>query len=631
MRHVAYLASQYVWIVIVGVALIIPFLIPSKTSGGPFKSRSQAWDPAAKPGLFVHLSDIHVNYKVLRHNELFEMALGLIQNNLSKPFIALTGDIADNFPKETSPRYGTPQKEDMEIYLGLLKNYSVENLVENAGNHDMFAVLSFTSDESYFAKHKEWTEDEFRVSVVNRTIGEERVYFIVANPYEFPTPHPPLLFWVKPSRRFLDLMEDALESIDEDAHVIILVHYPFDMWKFEGRSRNGRSFKDIIKSGRATLLLAGHMHPDYPWYLHHDGGMEIVGTDLMTHHRFGVVTMDNGRIAYHSVDVLNPDLVFVTNPVNKSGLGPRQVFNEPGELRVMAFTQTEPSFTATVDDTNVPIKCELSDTHYLCTGDISFVEYGFHKFVLNGISSREFEFFVGNETETFTESIYEYGYTEPFLPVLCVVMLFILFLVIPFPISRNYSDVYRKWLLEEDITNNSHWLVTILAGFCTVKMRILSLPLFYQISLMIGGLLPFFCPLILTVVEGHLGGVWLYGHVCDGTNVYYFWGLKMTLIYAGTIFLPLITLYSGLSLDPHWTLIIDLLPCIASIGYNFETTLHYCNESAGPFLSIASPAFVLVPLYFYVTAIVLFVRKRHGYESNIPSIALLGERRASDF
>ena len=625
MRHCAYLLSQYAWILIYGVFVLIPFFIPYRASGGPFRSETREWSAATKPGLFVHLTDIHVNHKVVEHNALFEKALSIVQRNLSMPFIALTGDIADNFPKEKMPRYGTPQKEDMEIYMRMLSEWGVESIAENAGNHDLFGVLSFTSEASYFAKHREWTEDELKVSVVNRTIGGERVFFIVANPFEYPTPHPPLLYWVKTSEKFLNLMEDAFEEIgDDSAHVIVLCHYPYDMFKYEGKSRAGRSFKDMIKSGRVTLSLNGHMHPEQPVFLHHGDGMEVIGTDLMTHHRFGVVTMDNGRIAYHNVDVNDPELVFVTSPVDRTHLGPHQVFNEPGALRIMAFTSEEPKFTATVDGVDVQVQCEKEESYYLCSGDISQVGSGVHSLVLSGSAARSFEFLVANESDAFTESVYSEAYVEHYAPVLGVVMFFILLLVVPFHISRNYEQKYWSWLMEDDITNVSHWWLTVLGGFFAIKMRLNRLPLFDRISLVVGGLLPLFCPMIITVVEGHVGGVWLYGHVCAGKNYFYEWGLILTLVYSSAVFLPIVTLFSGLAVGQHWTLLIDLIPPLASIGYNFVTTLRFCNESAGLGLSVLSPGFVLVPLFFYVNAIILFFQRRKK-QSLIPSVALLGE------
>ena len=110
------------------------------------------------PLLFTHISDIHIsNFKAINeYRTLFRTVKKLGAN-----FHLFTGDLVDNYEKQTFPKVGKQMLKDYKNYKELIENelYN-ETILDVAGNHDMFGVLSpFDYDCGYLNISKIFTRN----------------------------------------------------------------------------------------------------------------------------------------------------------------------------------------------------------------------------------------------------------------------------------------------------------------------------------------------------------------------------------------------------------------------------------------------------------------------------------------
>jgi 3',5'-cyclic AMP phosphodiesterase CpdA len=609
MRWGAYLASQYLWLLLVLVCCAIPWVFPYSNLSEPIRSdvSSSPFDPSLSPGLFVHFTDIHLNHITPERTAFFTSALDLVQQ-MHNPLTLFTGDLADNFDRRSMPQHGVQQREDFEIYLRLLRAREGLRFIDVAGNHDFFSVFSFDSTESFYARHKNWTHDRMLVSVEKAVIGGQPFSFILANAFDFPAPHPPLQAWGKASRQFLDLLEDAIDGLAPGSIAIFCAHYPFNFWKLHKESKKGRTLEQILTDGRIQLYLTGHTHPARPFRQHHKGLMEIIGADFLSHHKIGVVTVDNGRIAYHDVDLTHPQLTFVTNPIQITELFNGQVFNElDTPLRVISFQERQPNITVT-GDIHGHLKCEKMPGFWLCSMPLE-ISSGDYSIKFEGDLIQQFDFLISNVSRSYFESVYFFSYTTQLYVSLGALFFLQLLIIAPFPIAASVQNLYFTWLTENGVSERSFWLFSLGFGFLGVRMRIAQLPRMMRFSLLLCVVAVLCCPLIITRTEGHLGAIWIFGHICDGGSSFYVFSGVLVLFYQLVIIMPLIILYSALGAPWHKMLFVDLGFAIVSIGGVLGLDIKYVAESAEVSLAIVAPLMSLVPMWLYGLA-AWFLRKR---------------------
>jgi hypothetical protein len=513
---------------------------------------------------------------------------------MNNPVTIVTGDLANNFARELIPQYGTQFREDFDIYLKMTK----DRLLKVGGNHDFFGVYAFDSEESVYARHKKWTEDEMLLSIEKVEIGGEMFSLILGNAVHFPAPHPPLQAWVRATVRFLNLLEDALDRADPNSTIVFCAHFPFNYWKLHKQSKKGRTIEEILTDGRVKLFLTGHVHPAEPVFLHHGAMMEVLGADLKGHRKMGVLTVDNGRIGYHSVKVEEPSLVFVTNPVDKNHLFLGQVFNEANtSLRLIAFTEEAPDVRVN-GSVQGRLSCSRTPAFWLCSCPLGLPP-GDHSVQFHGDFNSTLDFIIANKTRPLLERVYFGSYVKQIY--ISIIALFVLLLVISTPchFSGTTEKRYLAWIADKPEADRSFWLFSFVLGFISARMRIAQLPRVMQWSLFLLVFAPLCCPLVITSIEGHIGGIWIFGHICGGHADFYVAGGLLVLFYQVVILLPLVVVYSAIGAPRHSVQFVDLGFGICAIAGLIVLDLKYPGEATGPARAAIAPLMSLAPTWLY--------------------------------
>ena len=339
----AYYISQYFWLLYFIIPIIITFIFPMKTAKVTILSSANQFDTSKDPIIFAHLSDTHISYINKKSVDSFQNAISLIKS-YSPEFIVLTGDIVDNYDSTSFPRYGDQIEENWKIYQREISIISDIPIIETGGNHDMFGIKDVLSKKNFiidysraFNRSNTLNEDDF--SVHSFVVGKSKTNVIVVNPCEFPSPHPPLLFFMTYSTKILDMLSSCIRK--NPSKSIVISHYPIGTMHSK-RSSAGFKFADIIGSKESVLAyLTGHTHPKSPDILHHGkGGIEIIGPASFQRSKFGLVSIDNDAISWSEIDINNPPNGIISYPIPKEQISPNTIFDdfEKSEIRVVVFS-----------------------------------------------------------------------------------------------------------------------------------------------------------------------------------------------------------------------------------------------------------------------------------------------------
>ena len=223
-RSIPYLFSQYAWVAILLFFACIPFMMPHKNSTGPILSNTNydSFNSSQIPVVFTHLSDIHINHMEPDKSFYFDQAISLINRRLKPDFNVITGDFAHNFPNNGIIAYSKQQHQDIEIYEKLSQRLRDNSpIIENDGNHDAFAIYNYNTKRNQAKMYKNKTLEEYRISIHSFDINGKNYTFIALNPFSFPSPHSPFLFYAHPPTEFYDLLEDTINQIPEKNEIII--------------------------------------------------------------------------------------------------------------------------------------------------------------------------------------------------------------------------------------------------------------------------------------------------------------------------------------------------------------------------------------------------------------------------
>ena len=103
------------------------------------KSNKEEWNATSDPLIFTHISDIHISsFQKKNYENLFKEA-----KKLNASFHLLTGDLGDNYNKKYFPKVGKQNYKDWRLYQNLLMDeFYNETVIDVAGNHDFFGVIS---------------------------------------------------------------------------------------------------------------------------------------------------------------------------------------------------------------------------------------------------------------------------------------------------------------------------------------------------------------------------------------------------------------------------------------------------------------------------------------------------------
>ena len=291
----SFVLIRYSWlgflIILLGICyLLLP--IPHLPPVSPIEISD--WNFKSIPSVICHLTDIHVAGGSIDSIDRTIETFSLI-SKFHPDFIIITGDIADNCENGNRPRYCDQKEVDYLMYRQLIQNYlpNFTNLIEIAGNHDVFGVYNFSSSSHYFQKNVFTIYDNSsNYALSQRKIGN--ITFILMNPYNFPSAHPAFVFWGHPSVHFMDKLESMLADLPSSETIILLAHYPISMF-IHAKTSSGKTIQELVSDPKISFILTGHTHRYTP--LLHQGVLEVIGKSTPG---FGLLVNDNGRFSYHS-------------------------------------------------------------------------------------------------------------------------------------------------------------------------------------------------------------------------------------------------------------------------------------------------------------------------------------------
>ena len=241
------------------------------------KSPSHPWNSKEVPRIFTHVTDIHIS-KSEPFKVVYTRLLVQTMKFYNPDFHLVSGDMVDNYGKKNWPKIGRQIKEDWELFKTIIEEeLDGQPILDVAGNHDMWGVISPLSDTNLFLdysytlkRENTLSDDEFYCKKVIR----DNITFVLINNFKFPTIHPPYIYWAHPSREMLDRYESVIATA---GNCTVVMHYPTDHnWWI--RSSKGHTFEEIMQFTNIEHIFSGHFHPVDPIILHHkQGGVEYVG------------------------------------------------------------------------------------------------------------------------------------------------------------------------------------------------------------------------------------------------------------------------------------------------------------------------------------------------------------------
>lgn len=523
-RGFPFFLSQYLWIAIFFIFLLIGVLVSPYQKIKPIKSKSSLNTKNIPPVLIMHLTDIHLNsYQHIRAQTFERALLYATKNNISK--LINSGDLVDNKKKELS--YGVQSKTDYPHYSSVLNKFmnknklgkedtnpeffSQDSVIDIPGNHDEYGVPSYNSEvhrvldfSSYFQYLSKSEKNSERINLstfwASRIDITDNIELISLNPFRHPTPHAKLGFWNHPTTSILDDIEKVLSNSKktksskekEGRSLFVQCHFPIRLMITNHKtSQTKLTLTELLEKFSVDLFLSGHLHPKKASLLHTDNGLlEVVGSDLKGHLGVGIISVDKGnQIFYHSENFNEIDSknlngmpnVIVLSPVPIEQLSSSSVFNSRDiEIRVIVFTNSkEVKLKANIIKSGKIIFNEdlsfdsfLNGNQALYVKKLTVPENGQYTFQLKSdtfplkISSKtdsyEFDFFIGDEVKIKKELIYCF----PNLVTTCFAgfVIFVVFNVfVTFPYHFDFSvnhGLNSDNLVDEKSGSESHFLST---------------------------------------------------------------------------------------------------------------------------------------------------------------------------
>jgi hypothetical protein len=225
------------------------------------------------------------------------------------------------------------------------------------------------------------------------------------------------------------------------------------------------------------------------------------------------------------------------------------------------------------------------------------------------------EFTIANFTLPFREDVYTLSYTEQEYATVATLFLIQLIITIPFPIGQALWQRYLDWLSEGSSGGWQYWVFSIFLGFLAVRMRIETLPKLMRWSLLVFTIAPLCIPVVITSVEGHIGGVWLFGHICGGKLNYYIFTPLFVALYQIVVLMPMIVIYAAIAAERHRVQFVDVAFAVFSLGGLIALDMKYPAESAGPARALGAPLVSLAPMWLWGLAAYEIWRKWPRSES----------------
>lgn len=615
------------------------------------------WNSSLAPNIFTHDTDVHIN--VLNEGTKTAFRTNLLTADIYHPQIHfLTGDLSDNYKIIDDPRYSEQVESEWQGYYEVLNttNYTYE-IIECAGNHDMTDISSKNSKNFYLLEYtKTYYKNELDndlkkypfsdIFVINEN-GEKYGGhpIVVLNPFRFPTGHANILFYPEPQISFLDKLEEVI-FYHNLTHMIVICHFPPDMWR-KIKSTNGkRTIRDIMASKDIDIILTGHTHPSYPKIRHHGqqtGILEITGVGGMEHDIIGLLTEDNNRFVYHPIHVKNPPKAIITHPVPSNQTNYHTAYAEEGtEIRVLyPGPNANIKVTGDCECEKMEMKMKVNEDFYLYSCPLKITTFDMknvYQINFEGDFIDSLDFVYGNTTFEVRKETERNSPHNIYCEIYFTLALFIIFQVILFPFSKKMLSFPKleRWIEGKVIKNevscsSTFWniLVTFFFGFLAVRTRILNTPFYVRFTLYLAATWPIALPLTLMYVGDVLGFIFSYGYVAKN-YVYSTQGPSYTLLFFKYYIAPFMIIISAISTKKFWhfAMFFDVCMGLAILAYGFYYVVYITLPSnVGFVLNWISFAFTWIPLIL-LTVVIIWLVKMYKHKddpnhqfSTVPLIA----------
>jgi hypothetical protein len=610
-----YFASQVCWLLIILFICLIGVVIPPSQSVEVIRSAESGLpsNSPSDPLILSHLADIHISHDDSDNVRLFQRALGQ-SVRYGATIVFTTGDLANNWKGLFSELgFGDQVEQDFKAYndsTSLLPRNVV--YLDAAGNHAEYGVPSRDTDthnlHKYRHSHNQTTNFQ---TLWASTFPIGNFSFLILNPFLYPRPHAKLGFWIRPTSEILDRIESELLT-PFTGYRIILTHFPIRCWFDDVKSTNGKSIRDLIKESQALLVLTGHLHPSEAWIQHFGGVIEFVGTDLVWHETFALITVDNGRAAYHRFRVDDPPLALLTFPIAKEQLSNSVDFRmQTSEIRAIVFTNETLEIKVSGAVSGVLNKTRQLRTGWLYTLPFTLPN-GEHHLTFSGDWDHEVDFVIGDSVQLGREKIYGYP-NFVYTAIIGGFVIWCIEAIIVFPVGQiSITKRVEAWIHEG--IGGPFWVFAILLGFLSVRHRICGLPLCIRIFLIVLVIWPIALPIAGMAVGDNHGFVWSYGYVLGSARFFDAWGTLFGAFYIVLILLPLLFLASGLTVKPVFGVDIAF-GCLGGLMMVVGAAV-LLYQAVGTIGTVFSPAYVILPLILIISLIVWNRRRKDLQDSD---------------
>lgn len=630
----AYYISQYFWMLYIIGPLLITFLFQFKTDKIVIFSSTEHYNSSKDPVVFAHLTDIHINRLTPASVESFQHTVSLLKM-YHPDFVVISGDITDNYEPPSNPRYGDEIEENWQIYQREISNISDIPIVEVAGNHDQFGVKGVFSHKNFIMNYSRTynvnnTKSESDYAVRSYTVGRSNTTIIGINPFEFPTGHPPLLFFMKYSQQVLDQLSIEIEKNDKS---FIISHYPVGTIHSESSSQ-GYKFQEIFgRNKKVTAYLTGHTHPKTPQIFHHGKGiLEIIGPSNYYASKFGLVTIDNDFISWSTIDLTNPVNGVISYPVPKAQISMQTIFNDftNTEIRVVMFSNRHDhqiEFNITNEEkTKQVFNGKLNYNREIVEGKQVLYTFpmkdciktaGTYEMTFSGDFNGSIEFFVGDMIVTGNEVMPTLSNTRNFLFVTFPVF-FLILLIITFvsPCGEEQTSMFETvedWI-ETSYGDSDHWIVVSLLGFLLVRCRFQRTPILLRLFVFFSVVFSVVGPIFLFETEDLVGYISVYGYYINNKAYSADFGLFFAYFYLLLVVLPMVVMCSSLSVK-KWDKKQDgdLIVAFACIVGNILVLINFAYECVGKTYVQSSIGYVGIPLVYAILFVYFFFVSKNKF------------------
>lgn len=583
-----------------------------------FFSKRGNFDNNLDPKWIIHVTDLHLNSFNKTRTANLKTYFNKIKNVIQPSKYIFSGDIVDNRENVSFFPYRKQLKKDWDEFYSFFHELDIlDDSIFCAGDHEVFNIRDFNSEHHY---GREYNISKYPMQRFNMTLSDGgNISFLVINPYTFPSPPVSMIWFVEPHVAMLDKINSEIDQYAGSLQIIV-THHPAYMWYPNSGIAANYTFDDILlQKSNVRLVLTGHLHPPNVLFYHHGEALEVVGTPSFAYPNIvGLVSFDNNRTVYHSVNLDDEPIVIITNPLPYNQVSGMDIFNEKDiTIRAVAFTSEELNLTITGD-----IEGELQYVRDIGT-DISLYELSYTlnegTFTIHKVGnwSGSLTFCIGNTQTGFYESSVhsEPSVSFPFLLFYTLAVI----LVVAFPgVYRGVGEDFEEWLCES--SDKSQWFIAFFGGFLIIHRYVQRSPVCKYIYALI--FYPFFFPLVLFEVDKRGAMIFLFGWVANFKFQLYFHGFMWTLYYYLIVLFPFIFALSSLQMThgTHWVFIIDMIIYMFSfvlLVVKVKTLCEFYNILPALF----SPGFVIIPIICLIVFIIRFFKHKNDISNTTDSFA----------